>query len=499
MILMAESIDLLLQKAVETGYVGTDVLSDIIEMGSVRRARRLDCAFAQSSAPGAEDRRSRLIESLMHLVAHSLQHDSTQNDVRALFSYDGGMEMSFYGHWQDKHSDASILKVCTLAKHRAKEQNSIVPVCFNGLPFFVAPSGVRSGPFSYSFQLIFQEDNRDKYTFILHTSPCASVPGIRLICHYQAFRNIEDLTVLYDEITHILDTLGFTVDRETLSRIDFNLTINQSIALLNQAVNEDRVINRCRSCVLQGGKKMFRSYRIGDKSTIQLAVYDKIKELQDRYDADKAEDLIKFFGSDSSEITRYEFRLGRVFLHSIEVDTLQDFLNKQFEIFNYLTYDWYTINALPYKKGKRENYQIADWWNIVRYTLLLSCLTNCCGFKVKADNNLVGADIKHYRTLFKRDIKDLPRIKRVPCKRLRTGLKRLLKVGVGCFVSALALSAPSKDVISHADFNKSMHNIVTFFHQEIYDKYKQRLSEYGEMKVDFDSLIVSDNMGGVSC
>lgn len=496
---MAESIDILLQKAVDKGFIDSEVLSDIFDMGSVRSARRLDCAFAQSNAPGADKRRSRLIESLMHLVAHNLKHDYTNNDIRALFGYDGGLEMSFYGHWQDKHSDSSILQVCSLAKKRAKEQNAIVPVCYNDLPFFVAPSGVRSGVGSYSYQLIFQEDNRDKYTFILHTSPCTSIPGIRLICHYQAFRNAEDLSVIYDEIKYILDRLGFSVDRETLSRIDFNLTINQSILLLNQAVNEDRIINRCRSCVLQGGKKIFRSYRIGDKSTIQLAVYDKIKELNDRYDADKAQDLTRFFGSDTSDITRYEFRLGRVFLHSIGVDSLQDYLNKEFEIFNYLTYDWFTVNALNYKKGKRENYKIAGWWEIVRYTLLLSCLTNCCGFKLKDDKELESADIKHYQTLFKSDIKELPKIKRLPSKRFRKGLKRLLKAGVGCFVSALALSAPSKDVISPVDFNKSMHNIVSFLHQETYDKYKKRISQYGDLNVDFDSLIVSDNMGGVSC
>ena len=463
-----------LVEAFEAGLVPDSVLSNI--------KRGQDSSSSVSALAETTDASKEQLDVLICSLADTLQLDPSKKSapVKSLFAYDGGMELSFYGQWGGSATGGATLDFLKPNKQKAVDSNKAIPVEIAGLGFMLLPHGVRSGLGSYSYVLVMEENGRVKYRFYLHTSPCKSIPGVRVHCEYQAFRNNRKLSDLNLELHKILHVLGFIVQKERLSRIDFNLTINHDMKNINDAVKNDRIVNRCEEIHTTGGRRFFSSFRIGNISNIEFAIYDKLKELRAKYDADKVLDLSSVFQGDLSEsLTRYEFRLGRAFLHAVGVETLQDYIENEFAVVNYLTLNWFQVLEDPTKrKGKAVNYKVTKWWKQIRVLMLLSVLNGERFFSFALPQNLktkaCRVNIIRRCCELSKKITFFPVVKRRPPKGLRKNLKRLIQVGVGCFASCLVASLPSDQSLDRAQFSRLLSESVNYFSDDAYEKYKSR-------------------------
>lgn len=424
------------------------------------------------------------LDGLLRSLADTslLDHKNGATPLKAVFSYDGGMEMSFFGTWGLGASGGEFLRFLRPLKEKAKELNAAFPFVFCGLPFNIMPSGVRSGAGSYSFVLTYEENGRLKYRFYIHTSPCDTIPGVRVLCSYQAFRRDDPLSHIRDELLQVLSVIGFNIDRSRLSRIDFNLTINHSINHLVSAFHEDRIINRCSDVHIAGGRRNFKSYRIGNHNTVQFAVYDKIKELSERYDADKINDLSKFLDPKVGDSwTRYEFRLGRSFLHSVKIESLQDFIENQLAIVNFLTYNWFSVIETPYRKGRKKYYKVSSWWQQVRLSMIISVLSKLsCVSLVPNTDGAGSSDLALNLNIIRRyrfDDKQLPVVSKRPRRLFRKCLKRVLQMSVGCMATAVFLSLPSGEKMDFPQFEKAIKTSLSYFIEQGYERYNQKFDQ----------------------
>lgn len=485
--------------AVERGYIDSDVLDSVNDRCVASRSAVADTRDALSSLVGDSSSltRSECLGRFTRLLAGSLSRVSCQEPngvLRAVFSYDGGMEISFFGKWGLMDSGATTPDRLKPLREKCVAMNNSSPVVLGGYPFWLLPRGAKSGFGCFSFQLLVEEEGREKFRFLLHTTPSDKIPGLRVKVSYQAFRYGRSLRSVYNEILQLVAAMGFTVDRECLSRIDFNLTINQSIACINRAFREDRICNRSREVMLHG-KSQFNSYRVGNINTIEFAVYDKVKELQDRYDADKINDLEKYMGDcANSSWTRYEFRLGRKWLNKIEVDTVEQFLENELSIMNFLTFDWYFVKKSSWRSGKKVNYTVDDFWLIVRLCFLIAALSDNHYLSMDRDSckrkssqalslNIIGRCVEDIAS-------NLPRVKPLPRRRFRKNIKNVLKVSIGCMVSAILTSCPANYMMSKPDFQKTLVRSCSYLADEAYEKYQKNLMLIDGLERDTSQYVV---------
>lgn len=416
---------------------------------------------------------------------------------KALCSFDGGLEISVFGSWLPLASGSPLVSSLSALKQSCVENNATAPVVLGRYSFWLQPKAARFGFGSYSYILLLEEDGRCKYRFYLHRSPSAAIPAVRVKAEYQAFR-FQSLKDVENEISDILSFMGLEVERFTLSRIDFNVTLNQDMTSINKAFDESRLSNRCQDYVMRGGRHSFTSLRIGNINNIQLAIYDKQKELFQHYDADKLNDLQSIIDSVSTPLIRYEFRLGRNFLRQVEVDTISDFIQNQLLIVNYLTLFWFHVRKRLYQYGRTADVELDSQWKFVRLALLFWTVSGCnCISKSVVDSYIANSAInKHYRTL-----SDITPLKRKYYHTLVKPVKRLFKIAVGCLVSAVVCGSSSSDYYDSSQLKSIIERNISILQDEIYDSYKDRFRFIeGAVRNENFSLIESSSFfGGASC
>jgi hypothetical protein len=89
--------------------------------------------------------------------------------------------------------------------------------------------------------------------------------------------------------------------------------------------------------------KPVTSFTLG--SMIQLCIYDKRQELIDTCDEVKMSLLVNdcLGGEFPEELTRIEYRLRRDALRCFNINTIQDLLEREHALVDYLTFDWFRL------------------------------------------------------------------------------------------------------------------------------------------------------------
>ncbi|MBQ7815221.1 MAG: hypothetical protein IJ387_12110 [Thermoguttaceae bacterium] len=317
-------------------------------------------------APGPE-RSQRPTEAPADLVAPA-------NMPNFSGGYDGGCEVSYYGEWFDGNLAERKEFFEELGEYKARAAESYdrcsdpLPeiVFLNGQPWIIAPTGTggRGGKPRFRFRL-----QRGGVTLLIHNNPKDKYPAVRARFGYEALFG-RDLVDVNNEVRELLNVIGLDVTKEILGRVDMQVTLATKFDWVAKAFDEGRIVARVRQWNrwdrnVDDGLTL-QSLRGG--STLQVAIYDKLKECLDKRDEQKLEDLNPLFdGADEYGLTRIEFRFKREALNYFDLQTVEDFAERMPDVVDYVTRRWFRILKTPKVRGRENKQDVSQEWEWVQF------------------------------------------------------------------------------------------------------------------------------------
>lgn len=383
--------------------------------------------------------------------------------------FDGGCEVSYYGEWFGGNIFEKNEFFDELAAHKSRAADACdradeVPeiVLLNGDPWIMSPSGA-SGRVRFRFRLL-----RGGVTLLIHNNPGDRFPGVRARFGYESLFG-RDLFVVNAEIRALLEAIGFEVRKETLSRVDMQVTLATPFDWVAKAFNEGRIVARVRQWSrwernTDDGLTL-QSLRGG--SALQVAIYDKFRECLDKRDEQKLNDLSSLM-EDAADfgLTRIEFRFKREALNYFDLNTVADFAERLPDVVDYVTRRWFRILKTPKVRGRENKQEIANEWEWVQFAFESAF---CNGRKSS-----------------------------VPLVRDRTKVlerKLIMKQACGCITSAIAFDR-ERPAMTYEEYRDFVLELITDEMPELYAGYLKKRADY-ELRVLATSSDVTDEL--LSC
>jgi hypothetical protein len=242
-----------------------------------------------------------------------------------------------------------------------------------GRKVIVFPSGAREGLYyKYRIQL-------DGVMFLIHHNPPKGRQAIRL--RYTADALIANpFQAIHTHSLEFLTTLGFTVQSDIPSRIDFQVMVDVPISAFQRFEQNNHCVSKLRNGGWRfkglGAGKKYRGLTLGHINKVELCIYDKRKEMEHRGYAEKDVLLMNkagmaWWNDTNRPITRVEFRVGREALRAFGVKRMADLFERERAIVNKLTWDWFRVLANPKVRGTENKAVVHPIWARIRSLFLL--------------------------------------------------------------------------------------------------------------------------------
>jgi len=283
--------------------------------------------------------------------------ETSQNKI--LGGYDGGVEVGFNGHWSDLKFK-TILQTLETAKNAAENEGGDERfVELGGKTFSVYAHGANCGA---HYKYVIEGSGIKIY---IHANPKGPIQPVRLRYGFEALCG-RDLFAVHADILEWFQEIGFYVEGEIVSRADFQVMSHRPMAEFMQLIFSNRSVQRAKTANTrtQGGK--FETFTLG--TAIQLCIYDKRKELIDTCDEVKMSLLVNdcLGGEFPDDLTRIEFRMRRDALRVFNINTIQDLLERENAMVDYLTNDWFRLIKEEKQKGHTAEQDFDPIWQEVR-------------------------------------------------------------------------------------------------------------------------------------
>jgi hypothetical protein len=278
--------------------------------------------------------------------------------------FDGGVEVGFEVQW-DKEQFIALLETLSEGRQQAESNDEKTPVYIQveGRPFIIKPAGAKAGLY---YKFVLEGCGIKVY---IHHDPPKNRQGIRVRYQFESLIRF-DLYSLHVRLREWLESLGLTIVKETLSRVDMQvMTLRKSQDYLKLIVN-DHAITRAQKDVFYRKYKQLETYTIG--SDVELCIYDKLTELAEKGNVEKAALMKKYVFDlaggvgDGSGITRIEFRLRRDALRPLGINTIDDLRRKETALVDWLTSHWFRLLEKPKIRGHENKATIHPLWVEVR-------------------------------------------------------------------------------------------------------------------------------------
>jgi hypothetical protein len=229
------------------------------------------------------------------------------------------------------------------------------------------------------------------------------------------------------------------------------MTLRNSQDYLKLIVN-NHAITRAQKDVFYRKYQRLETYTIG--SDVELCIYDKLTELAEKGNTEKAALMKKYVFDcgggvgDGSGITRVEFRLRRDALRQLGINTIDDLYRKETALVEWLTSHWFRILEKPKIRGHENTATIHPLWGEVQGLF------------------------KHYfpGSGETREPVAWTRIDSVKCEP-----EALEKQAAGCLASAMALRYGGQTNL--VNFRTKLHQEVDKYSLRIYDRINERAVE----------------------
>jgi hypothetical protein len=278
-----------------------------------------------------------------------------------LGGYDGGVEVGFEGQW-DSQKFTALLAILESAKQQASEQSQPVCTTIDGVSVMVNHSGVNAG-MHYKYQLTF-----DGVKFFIHSNPPKGRQGVRI--RYSATALIgRSLFALHNAVLGFLETLGFTVTEEKISRVDMQVMLFCKTSELVLPILNGCGVAKAKKYKIQGEGKRLESYTLGKANRLQICIYDKRSEMDHMLKSDPVKWELMYrrcLGAESlcdeRPLTRVEFRLWRDSLRAMNINTVKDLQERETFLAEWLTSNWFRILEKQKVRGHENTAAIHPRW-----------------------------------------------------------------------------------------------------------------------------------------
>jgi len=284
----------------------------------------------------------------------------TETAHKILGGYDGGVEVGFNGEWLS----IKFKSLCqTLETARIAAENDVSDerfVTIGNLTFFVNPHGANNGA---HYKYVLEGMGAKIY---IHANPKDPIQAVRIRYGFESLAG-RDLFSVHANMLDWLKDIGFHIEKETVSRVDMQVMLFCAIAKLITPIFANRSVKRASKFTFHGkNNKPVTSFTLGSK--IQLCIYDKRQELIDTCDEVKMSLVVNdcLGGEFPDELTRIEYRLRRDALKYFGINTIQDLLEKENALVDYLTFDWFRLLKDEKSRSNSATQELDPVWQEVR-------------------------------------------------------------------------------------------------------------------------------------
>lgn len=379
---------------------------------------------------------------------------------------DGGSAVSLTGFWSSDFLDQ--LADFKLTLQNSNVQKSLIGR-FNEFDVVLYQNGKSAAGGGFPAAFILDYLLPDGLAFKVYLSRCSTpgIPNVYIQFHYSMFRrwNFFDSVQIVREV---LESAGYSLERLSISRLDVNVTANIPMSYFTDAIAAGRVLFSARKMRVYQNRGRVETIETGTRGeTLVLRVYDKISELQAKYDPLKVEDLQKQF-RDFSEVTRFEFEICRDVLRKFEIVDENDLVENLATLLDWATRKAFRIEVSDRRgKDRHSNRIVLDsTFEKIRRAFL--------AFAEKLNPCVLSADVVSYVRLTKVEAR-MKTIKVV--RRLRKKSVSLLKAGVSTVTTAL--SRLSTRPLEKEKLLRLLFDVFFKGHEKIYIRYRGKYANVG--------------------
>lgn len=329
-----------------------------------------------------------------------------------LGGFDGGLEIGYYGSFGVQLFDKLSQRL-----QRAKDAADTGDVMKSYLKIGsfvvqVQPVGFRAGGVKYKFCFVYHG-----LRFMVHGNAQGDVQPVRVKIGAIPLMKY-GLVRVYKVILAILFEMGFQVERELVSRADFQVMSTEfTVGDFFAACSRNRAVTLARGklsavCSLLTGD--IESVTVVSR-TAELCVYDKVAELVQQKDKGYFDAFIRRYFPDGvlpPVLTRVEFRVRGESLRSFGVYTVCDLIEKSRGLLAWYSNDWFRVLHRPKVAGMGKRQAVSQLWK-----------------------NVQAAFHKVFSKF------GLSSVQRVKADRRPPDVSRLVKVAFGCLARAVVYTA----------------------------------------------------------
>ena len=296
-------------------------------------------------------------------VPPSTNRGASKHRTEDFGGYDGGVEVGFEGNF-----DPDKFLVLSASLMQAKELAGNSPILTENCELFghvvsVDACGARAGlHYRFKFSL-------GGVTFFVHHNCPKGRQAVRV--RYGAMSLIgRSLFDVHAAVLRILSDIGFTVTKETVSRVDMQVTVCIPIEEVLAPILFGHAVSKVRNDNIHRRKGVCRTFTTGQRGRNQMCIYDKSLEMQTMSVSNPAKFQLmvdEHLGQDytfDQPLTRVEFRLWRDVLRLMEINTVEDLRAMETDIVHFLTTKWFRVLSVPKSmvKGHEHTAKVHEHW-----------------------------------------------------------------------------------------------------------------------------------------
>lgn len=297
------------------------------------------------------------------------EYTRPENMVRG--GYDGGVEVGFTGSWE---SDSFQNLLALLETKRSEAENAQNETEFGnpapayveiaGRPLIVKPVGAKCGIY---YRYVLEGGGLKIY---VHQNPKKDMQAVRVRYNAEALI-ANNLFSLHEQVLLWLASLGFSIQKETLSRVDMQIMLPERADKIISLILCNHAVAKARRDDIRRKNGRLETYTPGNIKAIQLCIYDKRAELCKALQADPVKYELMHRNSVGDWIeqgvsfTRVEFRLGRDALRAVGIDTVDDLQRHETALAEFLCVKWFRVLEKPKVRGHENTAQTHPVWREV--------------------------------------------------------------------------------------------------------------------------------------
>jgi len=302
--------------------------------------------------------------NLSHSSSSTLPNGMATATSYSAGGYDGGVTVGIeaYADFMQFHQITSTLEAAQKQAQSSHPWKS-VDTALGGIDVFVTPQGMNIGGnyWRYIFYAL-------GVMFLIHHD-IRNTQQVRVTYRAEALIH-NTLPTLHQRVREILSSWGFTITKETITRVDMQVMLDVPLSDFTSLIFNEHVVTDARSSAAFMESNTDQTYWAGDIKNIQIALYDKRAQMKSMKLEKRQLVISHSIGLDwwnsDRPITRVELRLARAALRNFGIDSVDDLLKRERAIIDWVTHDWFRLLKRPKVKGMGKRAKIHPLWERVR-------------------------------------------------------------------------------------------------------------------------------------